>query len=131
MLRNKSWTNIDELENCYNESLLEILDKHAPLTFTDDLKKLNAEHRKRERKMLQSGLMADKEVYHKIRDRYSALLQKAKVSFYTDMFDQCAGNPKKLFRIVNSLSKNHHDKVLPPYEDRCTLAEISSVRLNL
>jgi hypothetical protein len=39
------------------------------------------------------------------------------------MTDQCAGNPKKLFRIVNSLSKNHQDKALPPYEDRCTLAE--------
>jgi hypothetical protein len=69
-----------------NESLLEILDKHAPLKttkridrpkiplFTDDLKKLKAERRKRERKMLQSGLMADKEVYHNIRDNYSAFL---------------------------------------------------------
>jgi hypothetical protein len=134
-LYHKSWTNIHELANCYNKSLLEILDKHAPLKtmkiidrpkipwFTDDLKKLKAERRKRERKMLQSGLMADKEVYRKIRDRYSALFQKAKVSFYTDMINQCARNPKKLFRTVNSLSKKHQDKALPTYEDRCTLAE--------
>ena len=78
-LYNKCWTNIDELANCYNESLSEILDKHAPLKtmkridrpkipwFTDDLKKPKAERRKRERKMFQSGLMADKEVFHKIR----------------------------------------------------------------
>jgi hypothetical protein len=39
------------------------------------------------------------------------------------MIDQCAGNPKKVFRIVNSLSKNHQDKALPPYVDRRTLAE--------
>jgi hypothetical protein len=39
------------------------------------------------------NIKADNEVYHKIRDRYSALLQKAKVCFYTDMIDQCGGNP--------------------------------------
>jgi hypothetical protein len=30
-LYHKSWTNIHELANCYNKSLLEILDKHTPL----------------------------------------------------------------------------------------------------
>ena len=81
-LYNKSWTNIDELANCYNESLSEILDNHAPLKtmkiidrptilwFTADLKKSKAERRKRERKIFQSGLMADKEVFHTV---YSAL----------------------------------------------------------
>ena len=70
-----SFTDIDELSRCYDTTLSSILDKHAPMTtkrmvvrpvvpwITDDLKKLKAERRKCERKMLQSGCSSDKELY--------------------------------------------------------------------
>ena len=53
--------------------------------FTDVLKKLKAERRKCERKMLQSGCAHDKELYYKTRDKYSALLCKTKTSYYSDL----------------------------------------------
>jgi hypothetical protein len=53
--------------------------------FTDVLKKLKAERRKCEIKMLQSGCAHDKELYYKTRDKYSALLCKTKTSYYSDL----------------------------------------------
>ena len=62
-----SFSDIDEFTRCYDTTLLNLLDKHAPIKtkkmvmrpvvswFTNDLKKLKAERRKCERKMLQSG----------------------------------------------------------------------------
>ena len=90
--------------------------------FTDDLKKLKAERRKCERKMLQSGCSHDKELYYKSRDKYSALLRKTKTSYYSDLIDKCSGNSKKLFRVINSLSKQKSSESLPPYEDPLILA---------
>ena len=65
-----SFTDIDELSRCYDTILSSILDKHAPMMtkrivvtpvvpwFTDVLKKLKAERRKCEIKILQSGCIA-------------------------------------------------------------------------
>ena len=120
---------IEEFTRCYDTTLLNLLDKHAPIKtkkmvmrpvvswFTDDLKKLKAERRKCERKMLQSGCSHDKELYYKTRDKYSALLCKTKTSYYSDLIDKCSGNSKKLFRVINSLSKQKSSESLPPYED--------------
>ena len=90
--------------------------------FTDELKKLKAERRRCERKMLLSGCSHDKELYYKTRDKYSALLRKAKTSYYSDLIDKCSGNSKKLFRVINSLSKQKSSESLPPYEDPLILA---------
>ena len=129
-----SFSDIEEFTRCYDTTLLNLLDKHAPIKtkkmvmrpvvswFTDDLKKLKAERRKCERKMLQSGCSHDKELYYKTRDKYSALLRKTKTSYYSDLIDKCSGNSKKLFRVINSLSKQKSSESLPPYEDPLILA---------
>jgi hypothetical protein len=72
--------------------------------------------------MLQSGCSHDKELYYKTRDKYSALLRKTKTSYYSDLIDKCSGNSKKLFRVINSLSKQKSSESLPPYEDPLILA---------
>ena len=129
-----SFSDIEEFSRCYDTTLLNLLDKHAPIKtkkmvmrpvvpwFTDELKKLKAERRRCERKMLLSGCSHDKELYYKTRDKYSALLRKTKTSYYSDLIDKCSGNSKKLFRVINSLSKQKSSESLPPYEDQLILA---------
>ena len=41
---------------------------------------------------------------------------------YSDLIDKCSGNSKKLFRVINSLSKQKSSESLPPYEDPLILA---------
>ena len=87
------WDNIDALSDCFNMTLTDILDKHAPL---------------KTRIMINRSKIpwfpGDWNNYHKVRNRYSALLKSASVNYYSNLIDQCAGDSRKLFRVVNSLS---------------------------
>ena len=81
-----------------------------------------AKRRKLERKMLRSGFPNDKERFYNIRNKYSALLRETKIKYYSDLVNECAGNSKKLFRVIKSLSKQESPKNLPPYDDPFILA---------
>ena len=76
-------------------------------------KSWKTKRRKLVRVMIKSGLQCDKDSYHKVRDAYSALLNETRKTYYFNLIDECAGDSKKLFRIVNSLSKERQDTVLP------------------
>ena len=54
--------------------------------------------------MLQSGCFSDKELYYRTRDKYSARLLKTKISYYSDLIDECLGNSNKLFHVINALT---------------------------
>ena len=72
--------------------------------------------------MLQSGCSNDREIYYRTRDKYSACLRKTKISYYSDLIDECSGNSKKLFRVMNSLTKQKSSESLPPHYDPPILA---------
>lgn len=69
-LYSETWTTVDELAKCYDDTLSDILDKHAPVKrkvmvvrprvpwFTNNLKRLKAKRRYLEREMVKSGLRA-------------------------------------------------------------------------
>ena len=115
------WDNIDALSDCFNMTLTDILDKHAPLKtriminrpkipwFNDDIKQLKRKRRRLEKKALKTDLPGDWNNYHKVRNQYSALLKSARVNYYSNLIDQCAGDSRKLFPVVYSLSRlgNH------------------------
>ena len=81
-----NWDNIDALSDCFNMTLTDILDKHAPLKtritinrpkiswFNDDIKQLKHKRRRLEKKALKTDLPGDWNNYHKVRNQYSALL---------------------------------------------------------
>ena len=83
--------------------------------FNDNLKMLRAKRRKLERTMVKSGLPADKEVYHKVCDIYFALPLRNPGILTTHTFSTNALVSKKLFRVVNSLTKEHQDSSLIPH----------------
>ena len=112
------WDSIDTLSDCFNMTLTDILGKHAPLKtriminrpkipwFNDDIKQLKRKRRRLEKKALKTDLPGDWNNYHKVRNQYSALLKSARVNYYSNLIDQCAGDSRKLFRVVNSLSQD-------------------------
>ena len=84
--------NIDALSDCFNMTLTNILDKHAPLKtriminrprtpwFNDGIKQLKRKRRRLEKKAWKTDLRGDWNNYHKVRNQYSALLRSARVN---------------------------------------------------
>ena len=126
--------NIDALSDCFNMTLTDILDKHAPLKtriminrprtpwFNDGIKQLKRKRRRLEKKALKTDLPGDWNNYHKVRNQYSALLKSAHVNYYSNLIDQCAGDSRKLFRVVNSLSREPLETALSEHDDPTKLA---------
>ena len=126
------WDNIDALSDCFNMTLTDALDKHAPLKrriiinrpkipwINDDIIQLKYKRRRLEKKALKIDLPGDK-----VRNQYSALLKSARVNYYSnliDLIDQCAGDSRKLFCVVNSLSREPLETALPEHDDPIKLA---------
>jgi len=44
------------------------------------------------------------------------------VNYFSDLIDQCAGDSRKLFRVVNSLSREPPVTALPEHDDPTKLA---------
>ena len=133
-LCNATWSRIDKMAKCYDDTLGSILDKHAPLRskvtavrptvprFNDHLKNLKAKRRKLERKMIKPGLQCDKDAYWIVCDAYSALLNETRKTYYSDLMNECAGDAKKLYRIVNSPTKECQGMELPQHDNPVDLA---------
>ena len=90
--------------------------------FNDDIKQLKRKRRRLEKKALKTDLPGDWRNYHKARNQYSALLKSARVDYYSNLIDQCAGDSCKLFCVVNSLSKEPLETALPEHDDPTKLA---------
>ena len=90
--------------------------------FNDDIKQLKRKRRRLEKKALKTDLPGDWYNYHKVRNQYSALIKSARVNYYSDLVDQCAGDSRKLFRVVNCLSREPLVTALPEHDDPTKLA---------
>ena len=114
---NTHWNDLGNLSKLYVSTLSEILDRHALLKrktlvtrvkipwFNADVLQLKRFRRKAERKALKSGLSSDWLAYQKICNRHSALLKSTRTSYYTNLIDQCAGDSRKLFKLVTFFCK--------------------------
>ena len=124
LCRSVHWDNINALSDCFNMTLTDILDKHAPRIpwFNDDIKLLKHRRRRLEKKALKTDLPGDWNNYHKVRNQYSALIKSARVKYYSTLIDQCAGDSRKLFHVVNSLSWEPFVGALPEHDDPTKLA---------
>ena len=131
---NDVWNNINTFSDCYNSTLADILNKHAPLKsktvidrpkvpwFNDEIKKLKCKRRRLEKKAITTNLPSDWNNYHKVRNQHSANLKSARVNYYSNLIGQCAGDSRKLFRVVNSLSKEPLGTCLPEHDNATKLA---------
>ena len=134
-LSNSQWSSLESISQCYDETLLQILDKHAPINskvltirprvpcFSPELREHKATRRRLERRILSTKTQADKIAYRNACNTYSMLLRKSKRKYYSDLIDECGVNTKKLFYVVHSLTNMSHANHLPPYDDPCKLAD--------
>ena len=128
------WDNIDALSDCFNKTLTDILDKFGPLKtrtminrpkvpwFNDDIKQLKRQRRRLEKRAVKTDLPGDWNNYHKVRNQYSAFLKSARVNYYSNLIDQCAGDSRKLLRVVNSLCREPLETALPEHTNPTKLA---------
>ena len=123
--------NIDALSNWFNKTLIDILDKFKTRTminrpkvswFNDDIKQLKRQRRRLEKRAVKTDLPGDWNNYHKVRNQNSAFLKSARVNYYSNLIDQCAGDSRKLFRVVNSLCREPLETALPEHTDPTKLA---------
>ena len=59
--------------------------------FNDDIKQLKRKRHRLEKKALKTDLPGEWNNYHKGRNQYSALVKSARVNYYSNLIDQCAG----------------------------------------
>ena len=71
---------------------------------------------------MKTDLSGDWNNYHRVRNQYSAFLKSARVNYYSNLIDQCAGDSRKLFRLVNSLCREPLETALPEHTDPTKLA---------
>jgi hypothetical protein len=119
--------NIDELVDQYNTVLSNLLDKHAPLItktfvlrpdtmwYNEELRVEKRKRRRLERRWRRSKLTVDKELHAEQCHIVSNLIKKAKCQFYAQCVEDCHGNPKALFSLINKLFGQNKSTPLPSY----------------
>ena len=85
-------------------------------TFKTCIKQLKRQCRRLEKRAVKTDLPGDWN-YYKVRNQYSAFLKSARVNYYSNLIDQCAGDSRKLFRVVNSLCREPLETALPEHTD--------------
>ena len=126
-------TNVDEVVRLYNTVLLELLDKHAPLKshpvaqrptqpwMSDDILKAKRIRRRWER-LTRSGLTVFREKHKESCEHVKDLIRKAKADYFINKINECSGDQKKLFQIVDKLLGREKQSFLPDFKDAKTMA---------
>ena len=121
---------LEALASQYNKVMRDIVDKHAPEQtktvrlkspvpwFDGNLKDLKRQRRKAERQWLRhkaDPTMSEtyKKQYNQARNEYRAAIEKTKTEYYSDQVQKCAGDQKKLFALIRSISKPQEQEQYP------------------
>ena len=118
----------------YDKTMRVILDEAAPIItktltvrpqvpwFSDELRSLKRIKRHKEKEYKTHATDANLGAFRESRTTYQNAIQQAKEHHYNDMICEAGGDQKKLFRIVNSLTKGNYTMPLPEASDNTTLA---------
>ena len=118
---------VSKLVKLYNETLLDILDKHAPVTvktvinraespwFTEEIKKAKQERRQAERKWRKTKLCIHHQLYKEKHHFVTSLCEAAKKQYYCSQVEDCDGDHAKLFQLTNTLLHKKREVHLPTY----------------
>ena len=126
---------LEDLVKCYNSTLKDILDKHAPLIsrsikerprvpwFNEEIKMAKRERRKAEKKWRRTKLYTDLAAFKIKRNATTALMNKARRKFYTNFIEENSKDQKKLFAASNPLLNRGSADCVPPTIDKAQFAE--------
>ena len=115
---------LPSLIDCYNNTLIAILDRHAPLIvaskkgsrnswYTPLLHKLKVACRKAERLWNKSHSDVLLECFRAKLKAYHANIKTAKEQFFQSRLQSCSGNPRALWKTVKDLLHRNSPSVLP------------------
>ena len=116
---------LDQLVSIYQNELLAVLNKHAPLKtrsftirpqavwYTADIRKAKQLRRRAERLWRKTGLTIHRDIFMEMRGDLNDLIRKTKTDYYANLICENKDNNKKLFDVVNKLLGRKHSMPLP------------------
>ena len=126
---------LDNLVQQYHSNISEVLDAHAPeITktfkvlsnspwFTKELRDLKVQRRKLEYKWRASGLEDDHVAFKLARNKFVSEINLRKSAYYNNEVNKCSGDQKKLYNLVNKLTKGPQETPLPDHQSKQELAD--------
>ena len=129
---------LDEIVLEYNETLLSLLDKHAPETvktlkprvrqpwYTTELRSLRRVSRQKERKMRKTpknhpNFSAVKADFKLAEELYFESVDTSKTSYYSNLVISNKKDQSKLYKVLNSLMNKKKDNPLPAHDSSMDL----------
>jgi hypothetical protein len=119
----------------YDYVLKTLLDKHAPEVtkklaqkeprpwMSDKIKSAKTKRRKMERRWRNTRLTVHREAFQAERQNVKDLIENEKAKYYKNKINDCEGDQKKLFGIVDDLLKRGKPTSLPQHESLSDLVE--------
>ena len=126
---------VDDAVSKYNSVLSDVLDKHAPKCtksvvvrevvpwMTEEILVAKRERRKREKLWRKSSLTVDRLEYQTQCNVVRLAVKNSKEKYFIDKISDCAGDQKKLFKIVDSLLGRAKPNSLPTASSSFLLAD--------
>jgi exonuclease III len=118
-------TTLPELISCYNTTLSNILDKHAPVVsklttseksnpwYTTELRVLKCDRRRCEHQWRAHPSSHTLCLLRKATKTYNNALLAAKKLYYSELVESNSGNPQRLWNTINNILHRHHSPSLP------------------
>ena len=126
---------LDGIVGSYNNSLKDLLDRHAPLKqhivvdrenkqwVTQEIIDKKRERRKAEQKWRKSGQNDHRLEYKRLCNDVKELVLSAKSNFYVNEIQSCDGDQRKLYKVVDTLLGRSKPATLPSADSNQALAE--------
>lgn len=131
----KTFESLNDTVSCYDNTLADLLERHAPLQtkvitsrpllpwFTQEIKTARREKRKAERKWRKSGNHHDMLAYKACKNSVNNLMNQSKRDYYQSFIDENSTDQRKLFEATKKLlNQNINRAVFPPFDDATELA---------
>ena len=132
-LYTKPADDIDGKVNQYNDILKCLMDTYAPEKtkkvaikdnrpwMTEKIANAKRRRRKFERRWRQSKLTVHRQAYEAERENVKKLIEDEQVKYYNNKVEECSGDQKKLFSIVDKLLNKGKSTALPEHDNLKTL----------
>ncbi len=127
--------NLDDLINCYNSKLTDVLDEHAPLQTkeitirehtpwtTEEIRPEKQKLRKLEKKMRKTQLEIDKQLFKDQQKVYKELLNGKRNNHFSKLIQENSHDPKNLFKVINTALHKKEETPFPPGQTDKDLAD--------
>ena len=133
-----------ELVECYNTTLAQALDRHAPLRtkvissrplvpwFNEEVKVARGEKRQAERMWRRSKCNEDMLKYKTKKNTANDVMNEARRQFYENFIEENSSNQSDLFKAVKKLlGQDDSNDIFPPHDDKGKLANQMGNSTNL